>query len=123
MPLGKYKDFTSCHAAKMREGLSDPAASRYCGRIYQQVEGASSSSSRSSSLESAAAPFANKKMSEQMMRKEEGDQNQGTITLTREEATALAEAVFNGDLETAKKILTSVMDIEAEAAPPGTAPS
>ena len=54
-------------------------------------------------------------MSEQMQEKK--DEGEGNVTLTMQEAEALANAVFNGDLEAAKKILSSVMNIQEEAAP------
>ena len=55
-------------------------------------------------------------MSEQMQQKEKPE-GEGNVTLTMQEAEALANAVFNGDLEAAKKILSSVMNIQEEAAP------
>lgn len=43
MPIGPYKDFSSCLSAKRREGLSDEAAHRYCGALEQRAGGAISS--------------------------------------------------------------------------------
>lgn len=34
MPMGKYKDFASCVAAKRKEGMSKESAEKYCGKIY-----------------------------------------------------------------------------------------
>jgi hypothetical protein len=92
----------------MREGLSAAAADRYCGALQQQIEGGSSSQ------EFGSAP--NPQMSQAEMMKKEDDSG-GNVTLTMQEAEALANAVFNGDLEGAKKILSSVMNIQEEAAP------
>jgi hypothetical protein len=105
--LENFKDFASCHAAKMREGLSAAAADRYCGALQQQIEGGSS--------QYAAAP-SNPQMSEQMPQKEKDDGG-GNVTLTMQEAEALANAVFNDDLEKAKSILKSVMNIQEETSP------
>ena len=92
----------------MREGLSAAAADRYCGALQQQIEGGSSSQ------EFASAP--NPQMSEQMQQKQK-DEGEGNVTLTMQEAEALANAVFNNDLEKAKKILSSVMNIQEETGP------
>jgi len=39
MPLGKYKNFAACKAAKKKEGLSEKSASKYCGKLYWKVHG------------------------------------------------------------------------------------
>ena len=39
MPLGKYKDFATCYAAKTREGLSPEKAKKYCGALFWKVHG------------------------------------------------------------------------------------
>ena len=88
---------------------SDESARKICGKIQAETEGASSSQ------EFGSAP--NPQMSQAEMMKEE---NGGDVTLTMQEAEALANAVFNGDLEAAKKILSEVMNIQEESpqAPP-----
>ena len=93
----------------MREGLSAAAADRYCGALQQQIEGGSSSQ------EFGSAP--NPQMSEQMQQKQKEDGGEGNVTLTMQEAEALANAVFNNDIEKAKKILSSVMNIQEETGP------
>ena len=45
------------------------------------------------------------------------DEGEGNVTLTMQEAEALANAVFNNDIEKAKKILSSVMNIQEETGP------
>jgi hypothetical protein len=104
VPLGKYKDFSACHAAKMREGLSAAAADRYCGALQQQIEGGSSQ-------EFAAAP--NPQMSEQMQ-KEDGA---GTVTFTAQEIQALAQAATDGDMEKVLQIISEKVNIQEEAPP------
>ncbi|MDW0140109.1 MAG: hypothetical protein QOK66_00990 [Nitrososphaeraceae archaeon] len=110
MPLGKWESFGQCVGAQKRMGHSDESARKICGTIQAKTEGAASSQ------EYGSAP--NLQMSQPEMKKE--DDQGGNVTLTMQEAEALANAVFNGDLEAAKKILTSVMNIQEEAAP--TAP-
>lgn len=39
MPMGPYKNFAACVAAKKREGKSDEAARRICGEIKKRAEG------------------------------------------------------------------------------------
>jgi len=39
MPLGKYKDFAACKAAKTKELGSAERAKRYCGALYWKVHG------------------------------------------------------------------------------------
>ena len=104
MPIGKYATFGQCVGAQKRLGHSDESARKICGTIQAKTEGASSQ-------EYGSAP--NLQMSEQMQEKKD----EGNVTLTMQEAEALANAVFNGDLEAAKKILSSVMNIQEEAAP------
>jgi hypothetical protein len=106
MPLGKWESFGQCVGAQKRMGHSDESARKICGTIQAQQEGSS---------QYAAAPT-NPQMSEQMQQKQK-DEGDGNVTLTMQEAEALANAVFNGDLEGAKKILSSVMNIQEEAAP------
>lgn len=59
MPLGKYKDFSACHAAKMREGLSPAAADRYCGALEHEIYGSSQHSNNKeySSMSTQIAAF------------------------------------------------------------------
>ena len=91
-------------------GHSDESARKICGKIQAETEGASSSQ------EFGSAPNPQMSQAEIMKEKPEG----GDVTLTMQEAEALANAVFNGDLETAKKILSEVMNIQEESpqAPP-----
>ena len=50
--------------------------------------------------------------------KKKKPEGEGNVTLTMQEAEALANAVFNnGYLKGAKKILTSVMNIQEETGP------
>jgi hypothetical protein len=109
MPLGKYKDFSACHAAKMREGLSAAAADRYCGALQQQIEGGSGSS------QYAAAP-SDREMSEQMQKEDGG----GTVTFTAQEIQALAQAATDGDMEKVLQIISEKVNIQEEA--PAVAP-
>ena len=88
-------------------GHSDESARKICGAIQAEQEGSS---------QYAAAPT-NSQMSEQMQQKQKEDGGEGNVTLTMQEAEALANAVFNGDLEGAKKILSSVMNIQEETGP------
>ena len=108
MPIGKYATFGECVGAQKRLGHSDESARKICGTIQAKTEGGTS--------QYAAAPT-NPQMSEQMQQKQKEDGGEGNVTLTMQEAEALANAVFNGDLEGAKKILSSVMNIQEEAAP------
>ena len=39
MPLGKYKNFAACKAAKKKEGLSEKSASKWCGKLFWKVHG------------------------------------------------------------------------------------
>ena len=107
MPLGKWASFGECVGAQKRMGHSDESARKICGAIQAETEGASS--------QYAAAPT-NSQMSEQMQQKQK-DEGEGNVTLTMQEAEALANAVFNNDLEKAKKILSSVMNIQEETGP------
>ena len=107
MPLGPYEDFGQCVQAQKLKGKSDESARAICGKMQADIEGGSSQ-------EFGSAP--NPQMSEQMQQKQK-DEGEGNVTLTMQEAEALANAVFNGDLEAAKKILMSVMNIQEEAAP------
>ena len=109
MPLGPYEDFGQCVQAQKLKGKSDESARKICGAMQAEIEGAGASS------QDGAAPT-NSQMSEQMKQKQK-DEGDGNVTLTMQEAEALANAVFNDDLETAKKILSSVMNIQEEAAP------
>ena len=109
MPLGPYSDFGQCVQAQKMKGKSDESARAICGKMQADIEGGSSSSQ-----EFGSAP--NPQMSEQMQQKQK-DEGDGNVTLTMQEAEALANAVFNGDLEGAKKILSSVMNIQEEAGP------
>jgi hypothetical protein len=108
MPLGPYEDFGQCVQAQKLKGKSDESARKICGAMQAEIEGAAASSQ-----EYGSAP--NLQMSQPEMKKE--DDQGGNVTLTMQEAEALANAVFNGDLEAAKKILTSVMNIQEEAPP------
>ena len=110
MPLGKFKDFTSCHAAKMREGLSAAAADRYCGKLYQQIEGASSS-------QYAAAPT-NPQMSQAEMMKKEEDNAGGEVTFTAKEIEALAQAATDGDMQRVLQIISEKVNIQEESSAP-----
>ena len=106
MPLGKWESFGQCVGAQKRMGHSDESARKICGSIEAKQGGSS---------QYGAAPSSSQ-MSEQMQQKQK-DEGDGNVTLTMQEAEALANAVFNDDLETAKKILSSVMNIQEEAAP------
>ena len=92
-------------------GHSDESARKICGKIQAETEGASSSQ------EFGSAPMP--QMSQAEMMKEEKPEG-GDVTLTMQQAEALANAVFNDDLETAKRILSEVMNIQEESpqAPP-----
>lgn len=39
MPIGKYKDFADCKAAKKKEGLSEESAKKYCGKLFWKTHG------------------------------------------------------------------------------------
>ena len=111
MPLGKWESFGQCVGAQKRMGHSDESARKICGSIE----------AKQGSSQYAAAPT-NSQMSEQMQQKQKEDGGEGNVTLTMQEAEALANAVFNNDIEKAKKILSSVMNIQEETgpAPPAT---
>ena len=53
--LENSKTLSACHGAMMKKGLSSAAADRYCGKLQQQIEGASSSSSPKSQYASNAS--------------------------------------------------------------------
>ena len=108
MPLGPYEDFGQCVQAQKLKGKSDESARAICGKMQADIEGGSSQ-------EFGFAP--NPQMSEQMQQKQKEDGDEGNVTLTMQEAEALANAVFNNDIEKAKKILSSVMNIQEETAP------
>jgi hypothetical protein len=89
MPLGKYKDFSACHAAKMREGLSAAAADRYCGKLQQQIEGGSSSKQNYA----AAAPMSFPPQQKQEEKKPE--EESAGVTLSKQKAETVVSALVN----------------------------
>ena len=112
VPLGKYKDFSACHAAKMREGLSAAAADRYCGALQQQIEGGSSSQ------EFGSAPNAQMSQAEMMKNKGEEDNAGGEVTFTAKEIEALAQAATDGDMQRVLQIISEKVNIQEESSAP-----
>jgi hypothetical protein len=113
MPLGPYETFGECVGAQKRKGHSDESARKICGSLEQQA----------SSLYRKDSASYNNNMSAQDMQKEQKKPDDGggeKVTLSMQQAEALANAAFNDDIETVKKILTDVLDITQEQdAPPG----
>jgi hypothetical protein len=116
MPLGKYKDFAACHGAKMREGLSDAAASRYCGALQQQIEGASSQ------VQKDSASYNN--MSAQEMEgkdKPEGDTQR--VSFSESEMTQLVQTAADEGATKTLALLKEKVDIEEEGPGPAGPPT
>ena len=102
MPLGPYADFGECVGAQKRKGHSDESARKICGSLEQ-----------GSSINEKYASDTHMSFGQQQ---EEKPQETAEITLSQQQAEALAQAAFNDDIEAVKRILTEVMNIEQEPA-------